>query len=65
VHELRLTTARLDRGNHFCTTRLVPAADEDMRSVARERFRRRATDAGRTSSDQRSLSIQFLHSILQ
>jgi hypothetical protein len=36
-----------------------------MRSFARERFRRRATDTGRTASDQRSLSIQFLHSILQ
>src|SRR5438552_6781399 len=65
MHELRLTTARLDRGHHFCTTCLAPAADEDVRSFARERFRRRATDAGRTSGDQRSLSIQFLHSILQ
>src|SRR5207253_3059838 len=37
----------------------------DTHSFARERFRRRATDTGRTSSDQRSLSIQFLHSILQ
>src|SRR5207253_11430147 len=62
AHELRLATAGLDRGDHLCATRLAPAADQDTRSFARERFRRRATDAGSATGDQSSLSAKLLHS---
>ena len=56
AHELRFAAGRLDRGHHLCATRLVAAADQDMRSFTRERLGRRATDARGTASDQRSLS---------
>jgi hypothetical protein len=56
AHELRLATARLDRGDHLCATRLAPAADQDTRTFARERFRRRATDARSAAGDQSSFS---------
>src|SRR5438552_2257440 len=54
AHELRLATAGLDRADHLCATRLAPAADQDTRSLARERFRRRATDARSATGDQSS-----------
>src|SRR4029077_8328725 len=37
AHELRLTTACLDGGDHLCATRLASATDQDTRTFACER----------------------------
>jgi len=64
AHEFGLAAHGFDRGDHVGAARLAAAADQNMRSFARECLRRRAADARGSTGNQCSLSAQFLHSFL-
>jgi hypothetical protein len=56
AHEFGLTARGFDLGDHLGATRLTAAADQNMRSFARERLCRRAADTRGSTGNQSSLS---------
>src|SRR5207245_1040274 len=61
AHNLSRAARRFDCRDHFGAARLTAAADQGMRSLAREGLCGRAADAGGSTGNQRSPSTQPTH----